>query len=266
MAHPPQSSKQGPSDGPRFPRYAQLAGGVLLLAAIIVAILPTHAGAAALSTGTVSLTGGTANNAVVSPLVSAQSVNVIVKANSTLDRQSLEAAGFPSGAVPIKFVECADPGGLSTSLPTKPTECEPQTIDSIAAARADGSLELNGFLVLALPDSALGASSATTCDMQHECVIGIFSNQNDFTKPHLFSAPFLVTGTGTGVSGTGTTSTGSSSGGSSSPNSTVPAGSTSTSGTLAYTGVSTLFFVLLGSGVILLLVGSLMRWSQRRTV
>ena len=116
-----------------------------------------------------------------------------VAPNSTLSRSALEAAGFPSGAVAIKIIECADPGGLVVNLPVKVTQCDPSTLDASATLLEDGSVLDSGYTIYALPDvTVLGPSNGTLCDMSHQCVLGIFTNQNDFSKPHLFSAPFLV--------------------------------------------------------------------------
>ena len=92
----------------------------------------------------------------------------------------------------MKFLECPDPAGLVANLPTKSGECEPETIFSIAGAQSDGSLNTT-YQVLALPDANLGSSNGTKCDTSADpCVVGIFSNQNDFSKPHLFSSPFYI--------------------------------------------------------------------------
>jgi hypothetical protein len=261
----------------------------------VVVLLPSEAGGAALANGSVTLTAGGPGetNTVVSPLVSEVPINVVVGPNSKLARPAVEAAGYPSGAVPVKFLECADPGGTTANLPTKSTQCEPETVISSANLRADGSIVMRNYLILALPDPALGSSSGTTCDMQHACVIGIFTNYNDFTKPHLFSSAFDVApatsssngSAGTsGASGSGSRSSsgssgsggsGASNGGStvlpgqsaqpgSTPNSTIPAGATSSSGGLSLTGVSPLFFGLLISGFLLLLFGTLLFWIRRR--
>jgi hypothetical protein len=252
----------------RIWRYFQIIGAALVVASVVVAVLPGRASAAGLSNATVTLAVNGAKGLVTAtnPLSGGQLITVTVGANTTMDRPSLEAAGFPSGAVPIKVLECADAGGSSANLPTKPTGCEPETIDSIAGARADGSMIISGFTVLALPDAALGASSGTVCNSQVDCVLGIFSNQNDFTKPHIFSAPFNVSPNSEANAG--------SSGSSSQPGSGPTAGSNPPSGasaavsvapgTLAYTGTSALFYVLLGSGMTLLLVGTLLRLSRRR--
>jgi hypothetical protein len=127
-----------------------------------------------------------------SPYSSGQHVTVTVGVNPTMNNAALVTAGFPSGAVTMKFLECADPGGTAANLPTKPSECEPGTIHSIAGAHSDGSMTTS-FQVLFLPDPNLGVSNGTDCGLApHQCVVGIFSNQNDFSKPHLFSAPFVT--------------------------------------------------------------------------
>ena len=181
----------------------QLLGAVLVATAVVVGVFVSHAGATDLSNGTVAIetSSGTVET---SPLSMHQLVTVKVGPNSTLSRSSLETAGFPSGAVPIKIIECADPGGLTANLPLSEKQCEPETIDPNGTALENGSMVEPGYTVYSLPDTAeLGNSSGTVCDMQHQCVLGIFSNQLDFTKPHLFSAPFFVNPTSTSGGSTG---------------------------------------------------------------
>lgn len=252
------------SDTPgRAARWAQMLGGLLVVSSIVVAAFASHAGAASLSNGVVTLKDGTSNVVASNPLANRQVISIVVDANSTLDRSSLEAAGFPSGAVPIKVLECADSGGLASNLPKKPTDCEPETVDSVAGAQADGSVYLRGFTVYALPDTTdLGVSNGTTCDdAQDQCVLGIFTNQNDFTKPHLFSGPFQVTSTS---AGNGTSSGASSKASSSAPDGTVSAGVSVPPATLAFTGPPTIWPWLLGSGCVLLAVGTGLRLYRRR--
>ena len=184
----------------RATRAIQLAGLTLLAVGGIGVALTPGAQAATLTSGPVTITTmGTVTAGT--PYSSGQRLNISVAANTTMDNASLVAAGFPSGAVSIKALECADPGGLVANLPTKPTECDPNTIDSIVGANSDGSMSITGYTVYALPDSVIfgepttntpvcGSSAAT------ECVIGLFSNQNDFSKPLIFSAPFGVAANG----------------------------------------------------------------------
>jgi len=240
----------------------QLVGAVLVVSSIFVGVFTSHAGAATLSNGTVALEVSSSGAVATNPLNNHQVVDLAVAANSTLSRSSLEAAGFSSGAVAIKVLECSDIGGLEANLPQKPTDCEPETIDSVAGAQENGSLYLKGFTIYALPDPTdLGVSNGTVCDdAEHQCVLGFFSNQNDFSKPHLFSAPFQVTSTSASNTAPSTSASGASSSasGASAEVSVPPA-------TLADTGGPTLWPWLLGAGFVLLLVGSVLRYIRRPT-
>jgi hypothetical protein len=251
--------------GSRLAPALQLLGAALVVAAVIVGVFVSHAGAATLSNGTVTLKISSSGTVATSPLADGQVVDVSVAPNSTLGRSSLEGAGFPSGAVPIKVLECADLDGQAANLPKKPTDCEPATIRAVAGAAADGSVVVKGLTIYALPDEAdLGVPNGTVCDnTEHQCVLGIFSNQNDFTKPHLFSAPFQVTPSGEPNGAIPTSASGSSSPRS---NSTAIGASPDVSvsaATLANTGGPTLWPWLLGSGFVLLVVGSTLRFLRR---
>jgi hypothetical protein len=165
--------------------------------------------------------------------------------------------------VAIKIIECADPDGQQANLPKNLTECAPETVDAGATAQPDGSLIEPGYTIYSLPDpSELGVSNGTLCDASHQCVLGIFSNQEDFSKPHLFSAPFLVTPTSTSGGATSTSTSpssvaaGSAAGGASAAVSVPPA-------TLANTGAPTLWPWLLGVGGMLLVVGTALRFFRR---
>ena len=206
--------------------------------------------------------GSTAKN----PLVNNQVVDVSVGPNSTLSQSSLEAAGFPSGVVGMKVIQCADPGGQVANLPQNLSSCAPATLDDGPGPQENGSVSIEEFTIYTVPDVAvLGASNGTTCDAEHYCVLGIFSNQEDFSKPHLFSAPFEIAG-GTTPQPTlvGNRLVGnrlvaprripdSLSAGASAGVSVSPA-------TLANTGAPTLWPWLLGAGCILLLLGSGLRY------
>jgi hypothetical protein len=249
-------------------QFVQLAGALLALSALAVALFSSHAGATTVSNNTVTVKMASSGAVAVSPLSDGAVVDISVAANSELDRSSLAAAGYPSGAVPIKVLECEDSGGTSENLPTKATECEPETIDSTANGQANGSLFVKGFTVYALPDpSVLGASSGTVCDASHECVLGIFANQNDFSKPHIFSAPFEVTPGSPSANDPGGSSDQGTSVKSATDSSTVSSGasasSAASSATLANTGSPTIWPWLLVSGAALLIGGTGMRLTRR---
>ena len=168
--------------------------------AIVLPVTFALAGPASAATltsndGTVTLTtNGTITSGT--PYSSGQTISISATANTTMNNASLVAAGFPSGAVSIKALECADPGGLAVNLPTKPTECQPDTIVSISGAAMDGSMTFPSYTVYALPDVVTfgePTDGTPVCGTDPNfCVIGLFSNQNDFSKPHIFSAPFQV--------------------------------------------------------------------------
>jgi len=136
------------------------------------------AGAAGASTGTVApigtVTAGT-------PFSSGQTVKVTAPAGS----------GLPTGSN-VTLVECAAPNGV---LPTLPSQCDPgdtQSGDSINPA-ANGSFTYSQYQLYILPDPAFGPS-AIVCGntAATECVVGMFDSYDDFTQPHIFSQPFLI--------------------------------------------------------------------------
>jgi hypothetical protein len=171
-----------------------------LVAALPLAfVLSGPASADSLSNGTVSInTTGTVTSGT--PYSSGQLVNVVVSANSTLSLTNLESAGY-TGEPAMKAVECDDPGGLVGNLPATPTgNCDGQTILSTSAVSANGSFTISGYTIYWLPDNATfgeGPTNLPTCGTApNYCVLYLGPNQNDFSKPHIFSAPFLVTNNG----------------------------------------------------------------------
>jgi hypothetical protein len=271
VKHPTSGGKR-PGGTDRSRRHAvslglQLVGALFVVVSVIVGVFVSHAAASPLSTSVVAIKDASGNVAT-NPLAHHQVVTVTAGPNSTLSVKSLEAAGFPSGAVVIKIQECADPGGSAANLPTEATQCDPTTLVANATAQADGSLSFPDYTVYALPDAAeIGPGNGTVCDMQHWCVIGLFSNQHDFTKPHLFSAPFQIDKTNTAAS-TSTPST--VAGGSTSNSASGSASSTGasaavsvSSSTLANTGGPTLWPWLLGVGALLLVAGTVLRYLRR---
>jgi hypothetical protein len=258
----------------RLALVVQFIGAVLVASSIIVGLFASHAGAAQLSNGTVTIriagSGASTGAVATNPLVHHQVIDVVVAPNSTLDQSSLEAAGFPSGAAQIKVLECADLNGDPANLPIKPTQCDPTTVQVVSYVAENGMVFVKHYKVYALPDvQELGPSNGTVCDdAENQCVLGIFTNQNDFTKPHIFSAPFQVTTTGTttsaGASSSGTANPGSPS---SNPSSSSPDGVSPNVSVppamLADTGGPSLWPWLLGVGCVLLVVGSTLRYLRR---
>jgi len=120
------------------------------------------------------------------PFASGQLINVVIPANS--------AFAAPDNTANINIVECSAPAGVP---PTNPIACDGNTIQgSTIIPNADGSFTSDNYQVFALPDSfTLGeGSSGPICGNTAgtECILYIGNNQNDFTKPHLWSQPFFV--------------------------------------------------------------------------
>ena len=259
----PKRSRKGPERrGPdrKVPLILQALGAILVVSSVVVGVSSSHAGAAALSNGAVAIetsTGSLATN----PLHHRDIVGVVVAPNSTINRSALEAVGFPSGAALIKVEECADPNGSPDNLPKKPSDCDPTTVFPTANLKQDGSVFLPRYRIYSVPDeSDLGPSNGTVCDPAHYCVLGLFTNQNDYTKPHLFSAPFevsLTPGTSTSAAGSNSASFGLPSRQSTSAAVALPPA------TLANTGGPEWWPWLLGVGFLLLVAGTSLRYFRR---
>ena len=104
----------------------------------------------------------------------------------------------------VNILECADPGGSVANLPKDITTCDGNTIQGgTILVGADGSFSEATYPVFVLPSSTLGEQSnyKPICNQTNSCVLYVGQNQNDFTAPKVFSAPFLISAS----SGTTTT-------------------------------------------------------------
>ena len=84
-------------------------------------------------------------------------------------------------------------------IPTDVTQCDGDTIQGNAILPAtDGSFTYNAFTVYALPDLNFEGSSGPVCGdtLATECILYIGNNQGDFTQPHVWSQPFLISSNG----------------------------------------------------------------------
>jgi hypothetical protein len=164
-----------------------------------------------------------------------------------------------SARVSLVAIECEYSTGSAPGDPPDTNFCSAQTAasDFPYAAHTDGSFDYerdkagDQVGVYALPDATF-PDTTITCNATHPCVWYVGENYNDFTAPHVFSNPFVVTGTATNAA---------------SPPSTAPAGTTPTvpappasaSAQLAYTGASPFLIALALVGVLLLLLGAVGR-------
>ena len=92
----------------------------------------------------------------------------------------------------IIVIECAAPKGV---MPVDDTTCDGNTVQSGSVlVNADGSFEVPSYRLYSLPNTALGEApdSEPVCNSSVECVLYIGQDQNDFSQPKIFSAPFTV--------------------------------------------------------------------------
>ena len=99
----------------------------------------------------------------------------------------------------IIIIQCADAGGSTSNLPVNDSTCDGNTTSGHSIlVNKDGSFSTPYQTVFSLPSRALGESpdSIPVCDATHQCVFYIGQDQNHFTAPKIFSAPFTVTPSG----------------------------------------------------------------------
>jgi hypothetical protein len=236
---------------------------------------------------------------------SAAAPNVTVSPGSNLHNgQSVSVAVGPNGFFTpnahVNILECADPGGKVANLPKDASTCDGNTIQGpTVLVGTDGSFSTSGYSVYALPSTTLDEQpdGQPVCNATNPCVLFVGQDQNNFTAPKVFSAPFTVdpgtvttttlpNGSSTGSSTPASTSA-SSPGGTTPPatattgptsaavttssaNGVDPAASLSAPGgsaptALATTGVPTQLAWLVGLGSGLMFVGSLGRRHMKRS-
>jgi hypothetical protein len=94
------------------------------------------------------------------------------------------------------ILQCSDPAGKVANLPTSAgVNCDVDTVQSGSLIpNPSGSFSWTGYTIYRLPSKALdeGPTSLPQCDATHYCVLYVGDNYNDFSKPKVFSHPFLV--------------------------------------------------------------------------
>ena len=244
-----------------------LGGGIVILATVLM-LFGSRAGAATPAVTITPQSGASSG----SGYRSGEAVDVSVGANS-LFKPNLR----------VNILECADPGGTTANLPTSVEDCDGNTIQGdTVLVQPDGSIDEKQYTIYSVPNQILGEEPdwLPVCDSSHECVLYVGENQEDFTQPKLFSAPFTVspstgsTGDSGSTSATTATSTASVSAGSSATASTTSPGESgtlqpgssdaaggdpSTSTGLADTGFSPAHWWMVAVGAALTLAGALGR-------
>jgi hypothetical protein len=101
--------------------------------------------------------------------------------------------GRPQDPTGLEILECADPGGTATNLPSNASACEGTTeiIVNPNQIDANGSFSAH-YTIVALNPS----NSSIVCDQTHFCVLWVGIDFNTFSQPGAtaFSAPFEVGG------------------------------------------------------------------------
>lgn len=100
----------------------------------------------------------------------------------------------------VLMIQCADPGGKASNLPTQYlNSCDSNTLQGdTVIPNSDGSFSYSGYVMNKLPSTELGevSDALPVCDESHYCVLYVGQDWSDFSKPKVFSAPFTVHGGG----------------------------------------------------------------------
>ena len=156
--------------------------GVLCAVSVVVGLYGLS-GSAAATTPTVDISppaqGGN--------FTSGETVTVSVGPNSLFDPH-----------VRVVILECSDPLGTVANLPTSFSSCDGNTIQGeTVIVQPDGSIREQDYPMYAVPNAELGeqANWVPVCSRTMACVLFVGENQNDFSKPKLFSKPFYFSST-----------------------------------------------------------------------
>ena len=177
---------------------------------------------------------------------------------------SVPANGLFSPHAGIHILECADPGGTQSNLPKDISSCDGNTIqaDSVLV-NGDGSFSESHYVVYALPSTTLGEQSnfQPVCNASNPCVLYVGQDQNDFTAPKMFSAPFSVS---PAASSGGSNASGAASSTTNTSNATSAGSTTRTTGSLANTGTPGGLLWMAMTGVLLVIGGSAGRRARSK--
>jgi hypothetical protein len=175
----------------------------------------------------------------------------------------------------VVILECANPGGSVANLPTSLSNCDENTVQGeTVLVQGNGSISEKSYPLYALPSTTLGEQSnwQPVCSATQQCVLFLGEDQNDFTKPKVFSQPFSISGGGatpqaTPPTAAGTPAAGGTAGAATSGSHTGTGASAAVSlpaATLAFTGVPAWAPGLLALGLGLTGLGALGRRLARR--
>jgi len=166
--------------------WAQAPRSALLLAGFALAILPGQAGATAPQIAEIfQPSGGTTPVQRGATISDQTTVEVKVPTNCT----------FQAGQA-ITILQCEDADGKADDLPTDGSTCDGLTSNSGASLNVGtgGVVDKRGYEIYRLPSAALSEppNASPVCSATSACVLYVGQNYNDFTQPHVWSAPFYV--------------------------------------------------------------------------
>jgi hypothetical protein len=132
--------------------------------------------------------------AVVGPFegVASAATSISISAGPYTNGQSITVSGtgFPD-LTQISMIECSDPGGSVSTLPTDNTTCDGTTENPLPiTTNASGNFTTTYQLVTL---TTMGGESAINCDSTDFCVLWAgLDFVNSFTGTHAFSVPFEI--------------------------------------------------------------------------
>jgi hypothetical protein len=220
-----------------------------VVALSVVLVLVIRPGAAAAATPTLTITPGPSAGS----FTNGESVTVSVGPNSLFTPHYR-----------VNIIECADPGGSTANLPVNEKTCDVNTVEAdTVLVQPDGSFKETGYTLYALPNAVLGeqANWQPVCNRTDKCVLYVGENQDDFTQPKIFSAPFAFTSSAPTIGGGGAATA------TTVAAPTAPSASASVSlspSTLAFTGSSSATFWLVAGGLALVAGGLVGRRTLKK--
>ncbi len=168
----------------------------VLLASVVLLLIAGSADASSPEIGVLLLPGDGGGSALskdpVPTILNQTMVEVKVPANSTL-----------TPGVSVKILACADADGKSDDLPVSASTCDGLTINTgrnINVA-SNGSIDKTNYTIYKLPLASESSDPFTVCGVSSACVLYIGQDQNDFSQPHVWSQPFLVSCSGASCDG-----------------------------------------------------------------
>jgi hypothetical protein len=160
-------------------------------------VLPAILCASLLGTAIGTLASATSAQAATAPVVTMNPAGPYVdKGDGQNITISVSANNIFVPRTHVQVLECADRGGTVSNLPISDATCDGNTIQGeTILVNANGSISPSQYTVFELPNFKSLEEPSTNqpvCNATHACVLLIAYNQNVFTQPHIFSAPFIV--------------------------------------------------------------------------